>query len=164
MKARCYNSNSPNFKNYGGRGIIVCDEWKDDYTLFYEWAISNNYADDLTIDRIDVNGNYEPSNCQFISNAENVAKMAKYHIDHNTGAYSSSAVKHRVGIIRNIYGKPLRLTNNETGRVVFFNSRGEAVDFLEKETGRKQESLKAHLTMCLKNSDYSVSGWKAEDV
>ncbi|MEH7084987.1 hypothetical protein V7139_19925 [Neobacillus drentensis] len=65
MKARCYRPNSKDFKNYGARGIKICDEWKNDFFAFYEWARGNGYEDHLTIDRINVNGNYEPSNCQW---------------------------------------------------------------------------------------------------
>jgi hypothetical protein len=50
---------------YGGRGIKVCDEWKNSYENFREWALSNGYADNLTLDRINPNGNYEPSNCRW---------------------------------------------------------------------------------------------------
>lgn len=70
MKARCYNSNDTNYKNYGGRGITVCDEWKNDFMNFYNWAIANGYRDDLTIDRINVDGNYEPNNCRWATYKE----------------------------------------------------------------------------------------------
>lgn len=70
MKARCYNSKTKGYKNYGDRGITVCDEWKNDFLNFYNWAINNGYKDGLTLERIDVNGNYEPINCKWITNLE----------------------------------------------------------------------------------------------
>ena len=70
MKTRCYNHNCKYYKNYGGRGISICEDWLLDFARFSEWAMANGYADTLSIDRIDVNGNYEPTNCRWATNKE----------------------------------------------------------------------------------------------
>lgn len=70
MKQRCLNENDCRYNSYGGRGITIYEEWKNNFGTFREWALANGYRDDLTIDRIDVNGNYEPSNCRWITNKE----------------------------------------------------------------------------------------------
>lgn len=67
MKNRCYNKNTEDYQKwYGSRGITVCDEWKNDFMSFYKWSMDNGYRDDLTIDRVNANGNYEPSNCRWV--------------------------------------------------------------------------------------------------
>jgi len=71
MKRRCYNVNDNVYRYYGGRGIKVCSAWKDSYLSFKEWALNNGYKTDLTIDRIDNDGNYEPKNCQWITKSQN---------------------------------------------------------------------------------------------
>ena len=70
MKGRCYRPSAGSYSDYGGRGITVCADWKDDFAAFQKWAMSHGYRDDLSIDRIDVNGNYEPSNCRWATAKE----------------------------------------------------------------------------------------------
>ena len=69
MHERCERPKHTHFKDYGGRGIVVCDEWSE-YIPFAKWARENGYNDDLSIDRINVNGNYEPSNCRWVTEKE----------------------------------------------------------------------------------------------
>lgn len=70
MKNRCTNSKDYNYRNYGARGIKVCNEWSNSFLSFYNWALNNGYSGNLTIDRINNNGNYEPSNCKWSTDKE----------------------------------------------------------------------------------------------
>ena len=67
MKNRCYCENNTHFNYYGGRGIKICEEWLTEFMSFYNWAINNGYQDELTLDRINVDGDYSPDNCRWIT-------------------------------------------------------------------------------------------------
>lgn len=70
MKQRCMNKKHTRYKDYGKRNIKICNEWKNDFEAFYNWAINNGYNESLTLDRINNNGNYEPSNCRWTTYKE----------------------------------------------------------------------------------------------
>lgn len=81
IKTRCYNAKSPNFKYYGARGIKVCNEWlgENGFLNFYNWATNNGYDENLSIDRINVDRNYEPSNCKWSDNVEQANNKRNNH-------------------------------------------------------------------------------------
>lgn len=98
MKQRCYNAKSRQYNSYGGRGITICDEWKNDFQAFAEWALTHGYqdppigedikrGDTLTIDRIDDDKGYTPENCQWISLSKNIMKKRAF------SAYGCGAVR-----------------------------------------------------------------------
>lgn len=87
MKKRCYNKKCNSYKNYGARGIAVCDEWKHNFQTFHDWAMDNNYQEGLSIDRINVDGNYEPNNCRWTDRTtqnRNRTNNISYTIDSET--------------------------------------------------------------------------------
>lgn len=94
MRNRCNRKADKEYKHYGGRGIKVCEEWKNDFETFKEWALSNGYYDNLTLDRIDTNGNYEPNNCRWITrkaqnnNMTTNVRLTYNGITHNLSEWS----------------------------------------------------------------------------
>ena len=78
MVTRCYNPNHKEYKYWGGRGITICWDWRDQFILFYQWAISNGYQPHLTIDRINNDGDYEPSNCRWVTMSEQLYNRRKH--------------------------------------------------------------------------------------
>ncbi len=82
MKIRCQNKCANRYERYGGRGITICHEWTNEngFMNFYNWAIKNGYKDGLSLDRINVNGNYEPSNCRWITMKEQQNNKSNNHL------------------------------------------------------------------------------------
>ena len=80
MLYRCTNKNSNRYYRYGGRGIKVCSEWSEDFMSFYQWAMSHGYKDSLTLDRIDFNGDYTPSNCRWATAKEQMRNREDNHL------------------------------------------------------------------------------------
>lgn len=111
MKARCYRPTCKDFKNYGGRGISICDEWRNDFASFHKWAMSTGYTEGVsTIERIDVDGNYCPGNCTWIVNerqALNTRKVIFLTAKGKTQSLSEWAVE--LGIRPNTIKTRLRL-------------------------------------------------------
>lgn len=86
MEQRCHNPKDKAYKHYGARGIMVCDDWRNDFTSFYDWAMINGYQEGLEIDRIDSNKSYTPSNCRFVNRTIQCQNTRLIH-KHNTSGY-----------------------------------------------------------------------------
>lgn len=94
MRQRCNNPKDISYPNYGGRGIRVCEEWDTDFQSFYTWAIADGFSSELQLDRIDTNGNYEPSNCRWVkrqTNMRNKRNNIVVQIDSNVKTLSEWA-------------------------------------------------------------------------
>jgi hypothetical protein len=137
IKRRCYNKKQKTYKYYGGKGIIICDEWKNDFPEFLKWCLNNGYRKKLEIDRINSNGNYAPDNCQFITKSENIRKaflgkkhnlerrikncLSKTNLVHNdlieifkmaqSGKYKQKEIASKYGINRHTVQKILKRAN-----------------------------------------------------
>ena len=114
MKKRCYKEYSSRYQEYGARGITVCDEWRNSFEAFYKWAYANGYDDLMTIDRIDVNGNYEPSNCRWVISKDQAMNKRSNHIISLNGVdYSATELSELYSIpIKTIYA---RISRGDTG-------------------------------------------------
>lgn len=110
MKRRCYDaSDTFHYSSYGGRGITVCEEWQHDFQAFYDWSMSHGYADELTIDRIDNDGNYEPSNCRWTTKKEQADNRRNtIHITVNGVTKNSTDWARTLGVGRSTIGRHIK--------------------------------------------------------
>ena len=95
LKDRVLNLKYKQYNDYGGRGITICDEWKNDFVPFYNWAMTNGYSDELSIDRIDNDGNYEPSNCRWTTRT--IQSRNQRIQKNNTSGYKGVSYNKRLG-------------------------------------------------------------------
>jgi len=101
IKTRCYNPNCADFQDYGGRGITVCEEWKDDFSAFMEWALSHGWEEGLSIERIDFNEGYTPNNCKWIPLSEQPKnRRTVRQITYNGETHSISEWAKIIGVSR----------------------------------------------------------------
>lgn len=160
IKQRCKNSKSANYKHYGGRGICICEEWDNDFTMFCLWAICNGYNDNLTIDRIDVNGNYEPNNCKWSTKREQANnRNSNTMYEYNGEIHSLSDWALLMGIEHNtIYGRwqkgwrgeelfqpPKKPNNRKDNRMITFNGKTQCMADWSRELGIKQATLSSRI-------------------
>ncbi len=119
MICRCKNKNRKSYNIYGARGISVCDEWLNSYKSFKEWALLNGYQENLTIDRIDVNGNYEPSNCRWSTQKEQSNNTRRtVFIEYEGKKYSAKQLSEFLNINYNKFLRSLRKTNFDIAKSI----------------------------------------------
>lgn len=160
MKGRCYRESSTHWVHYGGRGISVCESWHN-FEPFRDWAFSAGYTEHLTLDRIDVNGNYEPGNCRWIESSENTSRMMAYNLERELGLFTNAVKEKSKRSLIELYGKPVLAINEEER--IFSESVGELARTLSNKLGRNFVSVKQQLKLCLKGKCNSCGGYKIYD-
>lgn len=117
MKDRCYNPNEKSYRYYGGRGISICEEWLNEPKKFEEWSLANGYADDLTIDRINVDLNYSPDNCRWITMENNARyKSTTSLIEIDGVVLTGREWAHKLNLGANVINKYIRQYGLENTR------------------------------------------------
>lgn len=117
MKQRSYNPNNSEYRHYGGKGVMICDEWLNSFPKFHSWALSHGYERGLTIDRIDNSKGYMPENCRFTTKAEQNRNTTRTHriLDETTGRFLTAAqVAQVIGVSRSTAAKWFRGENLRT--------------------------------------------------
>jgi hypothetical protein len=149
MKQRCYNLNSTAYKYYGNRGIIICEEWKNNFISFYNWGINNGYCDDLTIDRIDNNGNYESTNCRWVSQKIQVSNQSNNSIMKYLNNKNTESVE-------------IDFINNKNKKYYLYNNKMYTIPELAKKINMSKEAFYYRIKKGL-SIDEIMSIEKAQD-
>ena len=141
MKQRCYNPKAKSYNYYGERGITICDEWLNDSFNFYNWSLNNDYKDNLTIDRIDVDGNYEPDNCRWVTidiqaNNRRNNIFLEYEGEVKTVSQWSQEIGVSGSVIKNRFEKGWDISK-DVDRIIRINRNGElkTIKELSEESG-----------------------------
>lgn len=109
IRARTSYESQLSYKNYGGRGISICDEWHDDFSAFRNWALANGYSDDLTIDRLDIDGDYTPDNCRWATRKEqNNNQRSNIRLSFDGETHTASQWAEIMGITKDCIYKRIR--------------------------------------------------------
>lgn len=109
IKQRCSNPNATGYKNYGGRGVAVCDEWLHNFQAFYDWSMQNGYAENLTIDRVNTDENYSPDNCRWVTQkVQQNNKRTNHYITFNGETHTIREWEDKLNLKRGVVDSRLR--------------------------------------------------------
>lgn len=157
MKRRCHDKKFPKYKSYGKRGII-CDEWKENYNAFKDWALNNGYNDTLTIDRIDVNGDYEPNNCRWITKEEQMwNRTDTLYVTYKDKKYCMSYILRELGLLEHMSAIKKRMKKGysfenaikkpfDRRMMIEYNGISKSIDEWANFYGIKKHTLYKRLT------------------
>lgn len=136
MKRRCYNKRDSSYKNYGGRGITVCEEWKNDFIIFRDWCIQNNYKNGLSIDRKNNNKGYSPNNCRWVTtDIQNVNQRTRKD---NTSGIPGVGYLSRNTNLNNPWYARISIKGKER-YLGYFKTKEEASEVYEKARKERDE-------------------------
>lgn len=139
MICRCYYKNDKCYSTYGGAGITICDEWRNDFKAFRDWAIANGYKDHLSIDRIDVQKGYYPRNCRWATNFEQSNnKTSTVFLTHNGNTKPLTVWAQELGIPRNVLYSRIKHHGWSTERALSTPYEGRKDGRAERERSVKK--------------------------
>lgn len=166
MKQRCYNHRNDYYNDYGGRGIRVCDEWKDDFFNFYAWAIRNGYSDglNLRLDRENNNDNYAPHNCRWVTETVNQNnKRSNVYFDYNGAKLTLPEIGRITGLCYkklwhriNRQGKTLEEAVSIGNDVVKYHQKVSGIKRC-KEVGVRYSAVRYRMRKYKENQDQAIA-------